>query len=137
MTQQRERAEPIVCVVDDDPAMRTALRRLLTSAGRRVESFSALGELLSSSACIGPGCLPLDLRLPGIGGLDLLPVLEEAGCDMSVVFISGYGDVHASVTAMKSGAVDFLLKPFEEHELLDAVDQAIVRDAEIRKQRTE
>jgi len=137
MRIQRSRVGPLVCVVDDEPAMRAALQRLLRSAGRRVQTFSALGELMASPACDGPGCLLLDVRLPGISGLDVLQFLNDAGCEMSVVFISGYSDIRLCVRAMRSGAVDFLLKPFEEAELLNAVDTAIARDAEMRRQRVE
>jgi FixJ family two-component response regulator len=137
MILQRVSSGPVVCVIDDEIAMRAALRRLLTSAGRQVALFGTLGELLASPASEGPGCLLLDVRLPGIDGVELLQLLREAGCDMSVVFITGYGDVHQSVAAMKSGAVDFLLKPFEDGELLAAVDQAIAHDAEARRQRLE
>jgi FixJ family two-component response regulator len=129
--------DPTVLVVDDDASVRSALRRLLASAGKRVETFSCPDELLRSARCPGPGCLVLDIRLPGVNGLELRETLSAAGYDMPIIFITGFGDVPTSVRAMKSGAVDFLTKPFGDAELLEAVGRAIANDAETRRARAE
>lgn len=131
------RADPTVLVIDDDPSMLTALRRLLASSGRRVETFSSPDDLLSCSRWTGPGCFVLDVCLPGVNGLELRDVLSAAGYDMPTVFITGFGDVSTGVRAMKSGAVDFLTKPFKDEELLDAVDRAIANDIVARRERAE
>lgn len=129
--------EATVLVVDDDASIRAALGRLFASAGRPAETFGTLGELLQSGRVSGPGCLLLDVRMPGIGGLELYDLLRQVGCAMPAVFMTGYGDVPTSVRAMKSGAVDFLPKPFADDEILDAVDRAIELDARSRRARAE
>ena len=120
-------AEPIVFVVDDDESVRVALKRLLRSMGLNVETFSSAQQFLSRDRYDGPGCIVLDVRMPGLSGLDLLQELEDAEILLPVVFITGHGTVPLSVRAMKAGAVDFLEKPFEDQVLLDAVRQAIDR----------
>ncbi len=128
---------PIVFVVDDDVSTREALRNLLRSVGLKVETFGAAREFLASRRPDAPGCLVLDVRLPGLSGLDLQRQLAEANVQIPVIFITGHGDIQMSVKAMKAGAVEFLTKPFRDQDLLDAVQQAIERDRAARGQRRE
>jgi FixJ family two-component response regulator len=116
---------PVVFVVDDDVSVRDSLRNLLRSLGLRVETFSTAQEFLSAKRGDGPGCLVLDVRLPGLSGLDLQRRLIESGAGMPIIFITAHGDVPMSVRAMKAGAVEFLTKPFRDQDVLDAVYQAI------------
>ena len=126
--------QPIVFVVDDDESMREALRRLLRSVGLRVEVFASAPELLQSKLPDVASCLVLDIRLPGVSGLDFQTELAKADIHIPIIFITAHSDVPMSVRAMKAGAVDFLTKPFREQDLLDAVAMAIERD---RKRREE
>ncbi len=130
------RAEPAVFVVDDDVSVRESLKNLLRSVGLKVEAFSTAQEFLSSGSS-GPGCLVLDVRLPGLSGLDLQRQLAEANREIPIVFITGHGDIPMSVRAIKAGAVEFLTKPFRDQDLLDAVRQAMDRDREIRSREKE
>src|SRR5262249_25474253 len=120
--------QPIVFVVDDDASMRQALARLLQSVQLRVEVFASPQEFLQSERPDIPSCLVLDVRLPGLSGLDFQAELLKADVRMPIVFITGHGDIPMSVRAMKAGAVDFLVKPFRDQDLLDAVTTAIQRD---------
>jgi RNA polymerase sigma factor (sigma-70 family) len=129
--------QPTVFVLDDDGEVRRALGRLLASAGYRVELFSSAFQFLEQAAGDRPGCLVIDLRLPGLNGIDLLNLLRTTGRSMPLVFITGYGDVPTSVQAMKAGAVDFLTKPVNDDDLLAAVERALARDVELRAERTE
>jgi FixJ family two-component response regulator len=122
----------LVFIVDDDQGMRDALGSLLRSVGHRVEVFSAASDLLQSKLPDIVSCIVLDVRLPGLSGLDLQTELAEAGIRSSVIFITGYGDIPMSVRAMKAGAIDFLAKPFRDQELLDAVALALDRDRKRR-----
>ena len=124
----------MVLVVDDDSAMRDALKNLFLSVGLRVEVFGSAPELLRSSLPNVASCLVLDIRLPGVTGLDFQAELAEAGIHIPIIFMTGHGDIPMSVQAMKAGAVDFLTKPFRHHEMLHAVNRALVAD---RKRRTE
>jgi FixJ family two-component response regulator len=128
---------PIVFVVDDDESVRVALTSLIRSVGLKVEAFGSGSEFLSSQRPDMPSCLVLDVRLPGVGGLDLQRALSDAGEAIPIIFITGHGDIPMSVRAMKAGAVEFLPKPFREQDLLDAIRQAIERDAVAREQREE
>ena len=128
--------EPVVCIVDDDPAICEAITALLASVGLGAQTFRTAREFLDSGRAGAAGCLVLDVRLPGLSGLDLQHELVRAGTTMSIVFITGHGDVPMSVQAMKAGAVEFLIKPFRDQQLLDAIRQAIERDRETRRQRT-
>jgi FixJ family two-component response regulator len=128
---------PTVFVVDDDASMREALKNLFRSVGLDVETFGAAQEFLSGRRSEAPGCLVLDVRLPGLSGLDLQRQLTDADIEMPIVFITGHGDVQMSVRAMKAGAVEFLTKPFRDQDLLDAVQQAIDRDRATREQRAQ
>jgi len=128
---------PVVFVVDDDISMREALKNLLRSVGLEVETYSAAQEFLSSRRSDAPGCLVLDVRLPGLSGLELQRQLSEANIQIPIIFITGHGDIEMSVRAMKSGAVEFLTKPFRDQDLLDAVQHAIDGDFAARAQRVE
>jgi FixJ family two-component response regulator len=119
---------PVVFVVDDDPSVRRSLTNLIESAGYAVEGFASAREFLERDWYAGPCCLVLDVRMPGLGGLDLQEALAGAGHRMSIVFVTGHGDISMSVRAMKGGAVDFLTKPFDETELLTAIERAVAKD---------
>jgi FixJ family two-component response regulator len=126
---------PVVFVVDDDASVRRSLARLFRSHGYKAEVFPSAQEFLLHRGDHGPGCLVLDLQLPGLSGLDLQAELAEAGREIPIVFITGHGDIPSSVKAMKAGAVDFLPKPVHAKVLLEAVRQAIARDSELRGER--
>ena len=130
-------SQPTVFVIDDDPQVRRAVGRLLTSAGHRVELFGSAIQFLESTDGDRPGCLVIDLRLPGLDGIDLFNLLHTTGKSIPMVFLTGYGDVPTSVQAMKAGAVDFLTKPVDEDELLEAIGRALVRDVQIRQGQAE
>jgi FixJ family two-component response regulator len=126
-----------VFIVDDDASMREALKNLLRSVGCAVETFANAQEFLSSYHFGAPGCLILDVRLPGLSGLDLQRQLAEANVHLPIVFITGHGDIQMSVRAIKAGAVEFFTKPFRDQDLLDAVQQAMDRDRETRAEQAE
>jgi FixJ family two-component response regulator len=128
---------PTVFVVDDDAAVRASIQGLLKSAGLRSESFGTAQDFLSSKRPDGPSCLVLDVRLPGVNGLDFQQELADAGIRTPIIFITGYGDIPMTVKAMKSGAVEFLPKPFRDQDLLDAIHQALDRDRAMRQQESE
>jgi FixJ family two-component response regulator len=128
---------PLVCVVEDDPSVREALGGLIRSAGWSVEVFSSAHEFLVREKAAPPSCLVLDIRLPGLSGLDLQDRLAELGNGIPIVFITGHGDIPMSVRAMKAGAVEFLTKPFVDEDLLDGVGRAIERDREARRRNGE
>lgn len=130
-------AAAIVFVVDDDAAMRQSLSNLIRSVGLRVEAFASAQEFLRSKRPDVPGCLVLDVRLPGLSGLDLQKRMAEADIEIPIIFITGHGDIAMTVRAMKAGAVEFLTKPFRDQDLLDAVQQALERDRTARAQREE
>jgi FixJ family two-component response regulator len=125
--------QPIVFVIDDDESMRRALTNLFQSVGLRVEVFGSAPELLQSTLPDVASCLVLDIRLPGLSGLDFQLELTKANIHIPIVFMTGHGDIPMSVGAMKAGAVDFLSKPFRQQEMLDAVNVAIERDRKRRK----
>jgi len=116
--------EPVVFVLDDDPVLRASLIDLLSSVQLQVRAFGSAQDLLQSEFPASPSCLVLDVRLPGLGGLDLQAELTKINNAIPIIFITGHGNVPMSVRAMKAGAVDFLIKPFREDELLDAVAAA-------------
>src|SRR6201984_649452 len=126
-----------VFVVDDDESVRTSLATLLESDGYSVESFASAAEFLTRAPNVGPACLVLDVRLPGLDGLALQRQLAERGRLEQIVFITGYGDIPMGIQAMKRGAIDFLPKPFDDEALLSAVGQALARSAETRRRRDE
>jgi FixJ family two-component response regulator len=126
-----------VFVIDDDGRMRAAMQRLLKSVGLRAEAFASPQEFLRRKLPDGPSCLILDVRLPGMSGLDVQRKLTETGMQIPVIFITGHGDIPMTVKAMKSGAVEFLTKPFRDQDLLDAIQQALQRENEMRQQQHE
>jgi FixJ family two-component response regulator len=130
-------ADAMIFVVDDDIGTRESLKNLIRSVGLRVEVFASAQDFLRSTRPDVPGCLVLDVRLPGLSGLDLQKRMAEVELEIPIVFISGHGDIPMSVRAMKAGAVEFLTKPFREQELLDAIQQALERDRNAREQRAE
>ncbi len=130
-------AAATVFIIDDDAGMRAAIQALLKSVGLRSESFKTAEEFLRSKRSDAPGCLVLDVRLPGISGLDFQHELGVAGFTIPIIFITGHGDIPMSVKAMKSGAVEFLTKPFRDQDLLDAIRQALERDHASRQQQHE
>src|ERR1035438_2506008 len=130
-------AAPIVFVVDDDDLVRAAIQGMLKSVGLRSETFATPQEFLRSDRPDGPSCLVLDVRLPGISGLDFQNELADAGIRIPIIFITGHGDIPMTVKAMKSGAVEFLTKPFRDQDLLDAIHQALDRDRIARQQDSE
>jgi FixJ family two-component response regulator len=129
--------EPIVFVVDDDDLVRASIEGMLKSVGLRSQTFGTAQEFLRSRRPEGPSCLVLDVRLPGVNGLDFQHQLIGAGIRIPVIFITGHGDIPMTVKAMKSGAVEFLTKPFRDQDLLDAIHQALERDQVIRQQQGE
>jgi len=131
------KTEGIVFIVDDDRSVREALDSLVRSAGFNVETFASAHEFLARAQPEGPGCLVLDVRLPDLGGLDLQEQLVKADREIPIVFITGHGDVPSSVRAMKAGAVEFLLKPFEDRDLLDGVAEALKRDQSAHQHKAE
>ena len=130
-------AKPIVFVVDDDASVREALKSLIRSVGLQVELFGSAQEFLRRRRPDGPSCLVLDIRLPGIGGLDFQRKLAEANIPIPIIFITGHGDIPMSVRAMKAGAVEFLTKPFRDQDLLDAIQLALERDRARHQQEAE
>ena len=128
---------PIVFVIDDDAGVRASIQGLLKSVGLRSESFGTTQEFLRSKRPDGPSCLILDVRLPGISGLDFQRELANVGIRIPIIFITGHGDIPMTVKAMKSGAVEFLTKPFRDQDLLDAINQALNRDRVMRQQQSE
>src|SRR4029453_8821676 len=128
---------PIVFVVDDDRSVRDSLRRLIPSVGMRVEVFPSAQAFLSAPRPDVPGCLVLDVRLPGLSGLDLQRDLAQSRATLPIIFLTGHGDIPMSGRAMKAGAVEFLTKPFRGQELLDAIRHAIERDRAERATRQE
>src|SRR5882724_6515155 len=124
-----------VFVVDDDPSIREALSSLMRSVKLRVETFSSAQEFLRHDLPDSPACLVLDIRLPGLDGLELQQQLIRDGVHLPIIFITGHGDIPMSVRAMKAGALEFLTKPFRKRDLLGAIEQAIERDQEASAQR--
>ena len=125
----------VIAIVDDDPSAQQGLSSLLRSAGFQVESFASAQQFLARPPTAeAPSCLLLDLQMPGLSGLDLQKRLSEVGLEIPIVFLTGHGDIPASVQAMKAGALEFLTKPFDHEKLLRAIDEAVERDRRIRQQ---
>ena len=133
MPQSRE-FNAVIAIVDDDRSVREGLSSLIRSAGLQVETFASAQEFLARPRTEAPSCLILDLQLPGLNGLDLQKRMAEAELEIPIVFLTGHGNIPASVQAMKAGAVEFLTKPFDEHDLLQAIQEAIERDRRTRQQ---
>jgi FixJ family two-component response regulator len=129
--------QQLVGVVDDDQSVRRGLRRLFKSAGYIAEMFASAEDYLAREIFAGPICLVLDLQMPGLNGLDLQQVLDKRGAGEQIVFITGYGDVPSCKQAMKNGAVDFLVKPFDDNDLIDAVARALARGEQLLRSRAE
>ena len=131
------KSKPLVLVVDDDEPVREALSSLIRSVGLTVKTFSSASDFLRHKVQDTPSCLVLDVRLPGLSGMDLQRQLAAANRPMPIIFITGHGDIPMSVRAMKAGAVEFLTKPFRDQELLDAIQEALKRDRETMETREE
>jgi len=132
MTEEK----PIVFIIDDDASVRDAIEDLLRSVGHEVASFGSTQDFLRSKHLNATGCIVLDVRLPGPSGLELQRILIESGIHLPIIFISGHGNIPMSVRAMKSGAIEFLTKPLDDQELLDAIQTGIERDR-VRRQEAE
>ena len=128
---------PTVFVIDDDAGVRASIQGLLKSVGLRSETFGSAQEFLRSKRQDGTSCLVLDVRLPGVNGLDFQRQLADAGVQIPIIFVTGHGDIPMTVRAMKSGAVEFLTKPFRDQDLLDAIHQALDRDKAMHQQQSE
>jgi len=129
--------QPTVLIIDDDSRMRAAMQRLLKTVGLHSESFATPKDFLQHKLPDGPSCLVLDVRLPGMSGLDLQSKLNETGIEIPIIFITGHGDIPMTVKAMKSGAVEFLTKPFRDQDLIDAIQQALKKNVETRQEQNE
>ena len=134
MTRKGGANAPTVFVVDDDASVREALKSLLRSVDLEVETFGSAAEFLRSSLPDSPSCLVLDVRLPGLSGLDFQGELAKSGIHVPIIFVTGHGDIPMSVKAMKAGAVEFLTKPFRDQDMLDAIQIALERDRKRREQ---
>jgi RNA polymerase sigma factor (sigma-70 family) len=130
-------ADEAVIIIDDDPSMRQAITTLIETVGLNSQTYGSGQEFLQSPPLDVPSCLVLDVRLPGLSGLNLQRALSERGVNIPIIFITGHGDIPMSVQAMKAGAVEFLTKPFRDQDLLDAIEQALERDRVVRKQQAE
>ena len=135
--QERQESDALIAIVDDDPSVRRGLQRLIRSAGWKAETFASAQEFLASPLADAPSCLVLDLQLPGLSGLHLQQRMAELGLDIPIVFLTGHGNIPASVQAMKAGAIEFLTKPVDEQNLLKAIQEAIERDRRTRRQQAE
>ena len=135
--QNRRESRPVIAIVDDDPSVREGLHSLVRSAGWRAETFCSAQEFLARTRAEAPSCLILDLQLPGLSGLDLQKRMAEVDLEIPIVFLTGHGDIPASVQAMKAGAIEFLTKPVEEADLVRAIQEAIERDRRTRQQHAE
>ena len=128
-------AKPIVYLIDDDVSVREGLSSLIRSTGIQVETFPSALEFLEFKRPNAPACLVLDVRMPGLGGMELQPRLSEAGDSIPIIFITGHGDIPMTVRAIKNGAIDFLAKPFTDKNILNAIAQALERDRHLRSER--
>jgi FixJ family two-component response regulator len=129
--------DPIVFIVDDDDSVRKALTRLIKSVDLTVETFASAHDFLKRDSHNGPACLVLDIRMPGLSGLDLQDELVAAGRTLPIIFVSAHGNIPLSVRAMKAGAVDFIEKPFEDQTLLDAINQSLKKDRQAKLEQAE
>ena len=135
--RESRKSDAIIAIVDDDASVREGLQSLIRSAGWRVETFVSAQEFLGRLGAEAPSCLILDLQLPGLSGLDLQKRMAKVGLEIPIVFLTGHGNIPASVQAMKAGAVEFLTKPLDEQKLLQAIQEAIERDRRTRQQHAE
>ena len=132
-----QESAPIIALVDDDPSVRRGLERLIRSMGWKAETFASAQEFLDRVGVEAPSCVVLDLQLPGLTGLELQKQMAEVGLETPIVFLTGHGNIPATVQAMKAGAIEFLTKPVEEQDLLKAIHEAIERDRRTRQQRAD
>lgn len=135
--RESRQSDAIIAIVDDDASVREGLQSLIRSAGWRVETFASAQDFLGRRGAEPPSCLILDLQLPGLSGIDLQKQMAEIGLEIPIVFLTGHGNIPASVQAMKAGAVEFLTKPLDEQKLLQAIQEAIERDRRRRQQHAE
>jgi len=135
--REPRQSNAVIAIVDDDLSVREGLSSLIRSAGWRVETFASAQEFLARPRAETPSCLVLDLQMPGLSGLDLQKRMGAVGLEIPIVFLTGHGNIPASVQAMKAGAVEFLTKPFDEEALLQAIREAIERDRHIRERHAE
>jgi FixJ family two-component response regulator len=135
--RELQESDAIIAIVDDDPSVRKGLERLIRSLGWKTETFGSAQEFLASARNQAPSCLVLDLQLPGLSGLELQKQMTEAGVETPIVFLTGHGNIPASVKAMKAGAIEFLTKPVDEQDLLNAIHEAIERERRIRQQQAD
>ena len=135
--QSARESSPVIAIVDDDPSVREGLHSLIRSAGWRAEMFASAQDFLARHATEALSCLVLDLQLPGLSGLDLQKRMAEVALQIPIVFLTGHGDIPASVQAMKAGAIEFLTKPVDEEDLLRAIQEAIECDRRTRQQHAE
>ena len=133
MKTPEKEGQPVVFVIDDDESLRDALKELFRMVGLRAETFAAPADFMKSKRPDGPACLVLDIRLPGISGLDFQAELAKTGIKIPIVFMTGHGDIPMTVKAMKAGALEFLPKPFRDQDMLDAVQLALERDRTARQ----
>jgi FixJ family two-component response regulator len=129
--------QPTVFVIDDDASVRDAVKGVVKSVGLRAKAFASTQEFLRTSLAEGPNCLVLDVRMPGLSGLDFQQELTKANITIPVIFLTGYGDIRMTVRAMKNGAVEFLTKPFRDQDLLDAIRQALDQDRAMRREHSD
>ena len=132
--QSARESSPVIAIVDDDPSVREGLQSLIRSVGWRAETFDSSQEFLARRGSEAPSCLVLDLQLPGLSGLELQKRMAEVALEIPIVFLTGHGNIPASVKAMKAGAIEFLTKPVDEEDLLRAIREAIESDRRIRQQ---
>jgi FixJ family two-component response regulator len=135
MKNPRPESDAVIAMVDDDPSVRKGLDRLIRSAGWKAETFASAQEFPDRPGTEAPSCLVLDLQLPGLSGLDLQKRMAEAGLEIPIVFLTGHGNIPASVQAMKAGAMEFLTKPVDEQDLFKGIQEAIERDQRTRQRR--
>jgi len=135
--REPQESDAIIAIVDDDPSVRRGLQRLIRSVGWKVETFASAQEFLTRPRTEAPSCVALDLQLPGLSGLDLQKRMAEARLETPIVFLTGHGNIPASVQAMKAGAIEFLTKPVDEQDLLKAIQEAIKRDRRQRQEHVE
>ena len=135
--RELQESDTTIAIVDDDPSVRKGLERLIRSAGWKTETFGSAQEFLTRARIDAPTCILLDLQLPGLSGLELQKQMTEAGVETPIVFLTGHGDIPASVRAMKAGAIEFLTKPVDEQDLLNAIQEAIERNRRTRQQQAD
>jgi FixJ family two-component response regulator len=135
--RELQESDITIAIVDDDPSVRKGLERLIRSVGWKTETFGSAQEFLASARTEAPTCIVLDLQLPGLSGLELQKQMTEGGVETPIVFLTGHGNITASVKAMKAGAIEFLTKPVDEQDLLNAIQEAIERDRRTRQQQAD